>query len=134
VLSARVHISLPPKELLPGTTEPEKPTASVLVRHRGVAPPITSADVQQLVAGAVSGLAPAQVTVVLATSPPVKTADRELLRFGPVTTTRGSLMPLRLTVAGVVLLNLVLVGALIWLFRRLRRTELALDEAKALPR
>lgn len=131
VLSARVHLSVPPKELLPGTVEVEKPSASVLVRHRGVAPPITVSDVQQLVAGAVSGLAPAQVTVVLATSPPPKTADRELLRFGPVTVTRGSLGPLRLGAAGVVLLNLALVGAVIWLFRRLRRAELALEDARS---
>jgi type III secretion protein J len=134
VLSARVHLAVPPKELLPGTTEPDKPSASVLVRHRGATPPLATADVQQLVAGAVSGLSPAQVTVVLATSPTPRATDRELLRFGPLTVTRGSLLPLRLVAGGVILLNLILAGVVIGLFRRLRRTELLLDEAGVAPR
>ena len=102
----------------------------MLVRHRGAAPPITVSDVQQLVAGAVSGLAPAQVTVVLSSSPPPRTADQELLRFGPLTVTRSSLGTMRLAGGLVVLLNLALVGALIWLFQRLRKAELALEDAR----
>lgn len=134
VLSARVHLAVPPKDLVPGSTEPEKPTASVLVRHRGATPPLAPAEVQQLVAGAVSGLAPTDVKVVLATSPPVRAADRELLRFGPLTVTRGSVLPLRLAAVGIVLVNLALVTVLVLLFRRLRRAELALDEARSTAR
>lgn len=130
VLSARVHLAIPPKELVPGVTEPGTPTASVLVRHRGSTPPMAASEVQQLVAGAVAGLAAEQVKVVLATTPTARPADRELLRFGPVTVTRGSANSLRFVAAIVGILNLSLLSAVVVLWRKLRHTELALSDAK----
>lgn len=131
VLSARVHLAVPPKELLSGVSEAGSPTASVLVRHRGPTPPVAPEEVQQLVAGAVAGLAPEQVKVVLSTTPQAKLAERELLRFGPITVTRGSALPLRLSVATVGLLNLLLVSAVLLLWRKLKHAELTSSDAKA---
>lgn len=131
VLSARVHLAVPPKDLVPGVTEPGRSTASVLVRHRGVTPPIATGEVQQLVAGAVAGLAPDQVNVVLATTPKARAAEREMLRFGPITVTRGSALTLRFAAALVAILNIALVSAVVLLWKKLRRTELLLEDAKS---
>jgi type III secretory pathway lipoprotein EscJ len=101
----------------------------VLIRHRGAAPPLAASEVQRLVAGAVPGLRAEQVSVVLtpvagAARPP----DRELSRFGPLTVTRASVTPLRAIVAVAVLLNAILLGAVLALLARVRRTEHALAE------
>jgi type III secretion protein J len=131
VLSARVHIAMPPKGAL-GEAETTAPTASVLLRHRGATPPIAAADVQRLVAGAVPGLSQAQVSVVATPVPPsARPAERELARFGPVTVTRASLAPLRLIVGAAVIVNALLVGALLALWSRTRRRELELAEVRA---
>ena len=54
VLSARVQLNLPEPDPFRGT-EPAKATASVLLEHRGSAPPIGAADVQRLLAAASAG-------------------------------------------------------------------------------
>jgi type III secretion protein J len=56
VVSARVHLAAPEHSPL-DEAEPSKPSASVLIRHRGASPPLAVSDVQRLVAGAVPGLA-----------------------------------------------------------------------------
>lgn len=130
VLSARVHLAVPEKGPL-GDSERPEPTASVLVRHRGATPPMGAADVQRLVAGAVPGLDTKQVSVVLAPTPaPSRPPERELSRFGPVTVTRASMLPLRLLVGGAALLNVVLIGSLLALWARVRRTRQELAEAR----
>jgi type III secretion protein J len=65
VVSARVHLALPPEEPLIGDAAHGRPTASVLLK---TAQPlhIAEGDVKRLVAGAVHGLATADVGVVLA--------------------------------------------------------------------
>ncbi|HEY3495862.1 MAG TPA: hypothetical protein VGK73_14290, partial [Polyangiaceae bacterium] len=55
---------------------------------------------------------------------------RELARLGPLTVTRASMSPLRAIVAVIVLINAVLLGAVLLLFARLRRTEQALAESR----
>jgi type III secretion protein J len=130
VVSARVHVAAP--ELSPLDDQPPvKPSASVLIRHRGAAPPLALSDVQRLVAGAVPGLAPEDVSVVSAPAPvSARPADKELRRVGPITVTRASLSPLRFVAGGVVLLNLVLLGAVLLLWSKVRRTEDALGQAR----
>jgi type III secretion protein J len=131
VLSARVHLAVPARDGLNSEESGEKPSASVLVRHRGATPPVAAGEVQRLVAGAVPGLSPDHVNVVLATSPTNRAAAPDLRRFGPITVTEGSSMALRGLAAGIVLLNLLLLSGLLWLWSRLRRSEVALAEAKA---
>lgn len=133
VVSARVHLASPERSPLDLEEEtPSRPSASVLIRHRGAASPLAGQDVQRLVAGAVAGLAPADVSVV-ATPAPASTRPQEaqLRRVGPITVTRASLSPLRLVAAGAVLLNLTLLGAVLLLWSKVRRTEDALGQARA---
>jgi type III secretory pathway lipoprotein EscJ len=132
VLSARVHLAVPVKSALTIEAKEPQPTASVMLAYRGANPPLPVADVQRLIAGAVPGLATEHVSVVMTAMPaPPKPADRELARFGPITVTRSSMLPLRLLVAGAALLNLVLIGLLIALWARVRRAQGALAEARA---
>lgn len=130
VVSARVHVAAPDKNPL-DDQEPAKPSASVLIRHRGAAPPLATSDVQRLVAGAVPGLLAADVSVVCTPAPAsTRPADKELRRVGPITVTRASLSPLRLLAAGAVLLNLALLAAVLVLWSKVRRTEDALGQAR----
>jgi type III secretion system YscJ/HrcJ family lipoprotein len=132
VVSVRVHLAIPAKDPLSPDEAPVPASASVLLRHRGSAPPIAINDIQRLVAGAVSGLAPAQVSVVASPVPlPPRRAERELSRFGPVTVTRASVFPLRTIVGGALLLNLGLLGALFLLWTRARRAESNLADQRA---
>lgn len=132
VLSARVHLAVPQKTAFFDEGKEPVPTASVLIRHSGATPPIAAGDVQRLVAGAVPGLEPDHVSVVETQSAmPPPLPDHELSRFGPITVTRASMLPLRLIVGGAVLLNVLLLGLLVFVWGRGRRTALALAEAQA---
>jgi type III secretion protein J len=132
VLSARVHLAIPPKDALTNGDHAPEPTASVLLRHRGTQLPIAAVDVQRLVAGAVPGLSPEHVSVVATTSPaPPRGHERNLTRFGPVTVTRSSILALRLVVAGALLLNLILIGCVLLLWSRVKKTQLALADSRS---
>jgi type III secretion protein J len=124
VVSARVHLAVPPRDPLAIGQSPAPATASVLLRHRGATPPIAAGDVQRLVAGAVAGLAPEQVSVVLSLAPPLaRPKERELSRVGPLTLARSSVNPLRVIIGAAVVLNIVLLGVVLVLWTRMRRTE-----------
>jgi type III secretory pathway lipoprotein EscJ len=132
VVSARASGEVPVRAAFGTEAKEPAPTAGVLLAYRGANPPIALPDVQRLVAGAVPGLAADQVSVVMTAVPaPTKAADRELARFGPITVTRSSMTPLRLLVAGVALLNILLLGLLLALWMRMRRAQGALAEARA---
>ncbi len=133
VVSARVHLAAPERTPLDADdVTPSKPSASVLIRHRGASSPLAPSDVQRLVAGAMAGLAPGDVSVVATPAPASsRPADRELRRVGPITVTRASLSPLRVVAGGAVLLNLALLGAVLLLWSKVRRTEDALGQARA---
>ncbi len=131
VLAARVHLSVPRQDALSLGAQPEAPTASVLLRHRGPTPPLSEADVQRLVAGAVSGMIPEQVSVIATPVPGPRTLpDRALARFGPITVTRASLTPLRIAVGAIVVFDITLIVAVLLAWLRVRRAELALEEAR----
>jgi type III secretion protein J len=131
VVSARVHLAAPEHSPL-DDEEPRKPSASVLLRHRGASPPLASSEIQKLVAGAVPGLDAAAVSVVATPAPAsARPADKELRRLGPITVTRASLSPLRAVAGGAVLLNLLLLGAVLLLWSKVRRAEEALGQARA---
>jgi type III secretory pathway lipoprotein EscJ len=132
VVSVRVHLAVPVQDSLAPDEAPVPPSASVLLRHRGPAPPIAVSDVQRLVAGAVPGLTPAHVSVVALPVPEAaRPIERELSRFGPVTVTRNSVFSLRTIVGGALLLNLCLLGALILVWGRARRAESGLADQRA---
>jgi type III secretory pathway lipoprotein EscJ len=104
----------------------------VLIRHRGANTPLAVTEVQRLVAGAVPGLQPGDVSVVASPAPAsARPADKELRRVGPITVTRASLSPLRAVAAGAVVLNLALLIAVLLLWSKVRRTEQALGHARA---
>lgn len=131
VLSARVHLAVPPRAAFEGDKK-ETATASVLIRHRGATSPLAASDVQNLVAGAVTGLAADKVSVVMTPATIAqRPVDRELSRLGPITVTRASLTPLRVGVAAVALLNVFLIGVLLALWAKVRRAHAALDEVRA---
>jgi type III secretion protein J len=132
ILSARVHLAVPPRDAFSAEDKTAGATASVLLRFRGATPPISQKDVQNLVAGGVNGLDPEKVSVVMTPAPTSsRPLDRGLSRLGPVTVTRSSLTPLRWLVGGVALVNLVLIGLLLALWSRVRRTQAALEESRA---
>ncbi|HKQ69446.1 MAG TPA: hypothetical protein VJT73_08910 [Polyangiaceae bacterium] len=133
VLSARVHLSLPESDALREGPR-AKPTASVLLRHRGATPPLAAPEIKRLVAGAAPGLAPDDVAVVTIPRPaPAGSAERALSRLGPITATRGSVSLLRMVTAAVVAIDLALVGAVLFLWSRLRKLRAeALEEAPEL--
>jgi type III secretion protein J len=131
VVSARVHLAAPERSPLDTSEQPGRPSASVLLRHRGATPPLATTEIQKLVAGAVPGLDAEAVSVVSSPAPPsARPADRELQRVGPITVTRASLSPLRAVAAGAVLLNLALLAAVLLLWSKVRRTEQALGQAR----
>lgn len=132
VVSARVHLAAPERSPLDTDAAPSKPSASVLLRHRGANPPLASTEIQRLVAGAVPGLQPADVSVVSSpASSSLRPADKELRRVGPITVTRASLSPLRAVAAGAVALNMALLVAVLLLWSKVRRTEHALGQARS---
>jgi type III secretory pathway lipoprotein EscJ len=122
VVSARVHLAVAATSPLePDATKPPA-TASVLLRHHGSAPTLRDADVKRLVAGAVPGLSSDGVTVIT-TELKTPASTPELVRFGPITTTRGSAPFLKGALAIVAVVNIVLVAAIFALLRRARRAR-----------
>ncbi len=130
VVAARVHLALPPDEPLVGDVAHARPTASVLLKTQHT-PAASDADVKRLVAGAVHGLATADVNVVMAPAA-VDATPPPFERVGPLRVARDSktLMATLATSGFVVilLLSLGLVFAalrLVQLRRRLRDLERA---------
>lgn len=87
VLSARVHLALPPEDALVGEAAHGRPTASVLLKS--ARPALADAEVKRLVAGAVTGLQAADVSVVVAPSAPDPAAP-PFERVGPLKVARES--------------------------------------------
>lgn len=119
VLSARVHLAVPDHDpLLPEGTA-SSPSASVLLRHRGASPPIAATEVQRLVAGAVTGMNPDHVAVVLV---PVPIDDSELgqsvVALGPLSLTQSSLSTFKVLMLVVVAINVLLVATTLILWQR----------------
>jgi len=123
VLGARVHLNLPQNDLLRDGPQP-KTTASVLVAHRGSAPPITSEAVQKIVSGGVAGLAAQDVSVVMVSRPaPAARGEQQLAHVGPIAVARGSMRTLQATLGGLVVLIAGLAFAALMLWVRLGRAR-----------
>jgi type III secretion protein J len=132
VLTARVHLNLPPREPL-RDGPPAKASASVLLEHRGTTPPLAPESIQRLVAGGAPGLVPSDIAVVFvprAARPSQARAD--LAHVGPITVARGSMTTLKLALAGLVAAILALAAASLALYARLVRVQRARD-ARPMP-
>jgi type III secretion protein J len=129
VLSARVHIAARRADPLAtgdeGAAAP--PTASVLIRHRGASLPLREEEVRRLVAFAVPGLAPERVAVVYSQAPSPR-IGRELVRVGPISTTRVTARKIRAAVVVVLTVNIALAVSLVALWARLRRLRAGASE------
>jgi type III secretion protein J len=127
VLGARVHVSVPPAGGLregPQTSPAARASASVLFEHRGATPPVSADSVQRLVAGAVAGLAPTDVAVVMVSrSSPAAPAAGVLSHVGPIAVARSSAQRLQGALAGLVSLAAVLAGAVLFLYSRLAQAR-----------
>lgn len=119
VLDASVLVTTPAEDPLAPTGATRAPsTASVLVRTRPGQVPPAEADVQRLVAGAVEGLAPAQVSVVTVAAPAPPDDGAPFASVGPIRVARASRGAL-LGLLGGALAVIALLGA--WLFAGERR-------------
>lgn len=136
VVAARVHLSLPTPDPLGARLgeNTQKPSASVLLKHRGATSPVDALAVQRLVSGAVSGLAMDDVAVVMvarpaATVPP----EKQIVHVGPVGVTRGSIGVVRMIAGGSILLHLVLFGIALGFYLRARGLREAVAAAQPTP-
>jgi type III secretion protein J len=129
VVSARVHLVMPETDPLSADNKARvEAQAGVLIKTRyGYQIPINGPDVQKLVAGAVAGLKPANVSVVVTESPNwASAAQPSLIAVGPIRMTPGSravLFGAFLIVLGVVA---VLALVLLLMARRLAAAQRAL--------
>ena len=118
VIEARVHVALPagPASL---DAPVHTPTAAILLRVRPGAA-IDETSTRELVAHAVEGLALRDIHI---TQVEVDEGAREtnLDTVGPFAVARGSSTPLKLTLAILLMTNLVLAASVGWVARRARR-------------
>ena len=141
VLDARVLLDVPTIDPLTAALVPAanaaaalRATASVLIRHRGPTPPVSPDDLRRLVAGAVSGLAAADVAVVLVAVPaPSLAADRQLAYLGPLAIAKSSLPTAKAIAVGVLVTIAALASVILLLALRLRRQKDREAEAVAAP-
>jgi len=81
VIDARTLVVLPEMSPLLDKNERVPPTASVLIKYRGNAPPLPEQDVKNLVARSVEGLQPENVAVVYQRVEPTQPAKTMLIPY-----------------------------------------------------
>jgi type III secretion protein J len=135
ILSARVHLSVPPASSLREAI-PARATAGVLIEHRGATPPLSADSVQRLVAGGVAGLLATDVAVVMvARSTPTSAAETgALAHIGPIAVARASMRQLQAALVLLVAVVAVLAIATLLLYSRLSRARAALARDAPAPR
>jgi type III secretion protein J len=124
VVRARVHLSLPPQTV--GREAPtERPTASVLIEHRGATPPLSADSVQRLVAGAQTGLLVSDVAVVMLSRSSAGEPGRvsDLAHVGPIAVARTSVRRLQGALVALVALVALLTAVALVLYSRLVRAQ-----------
>jgi type III secretion protein J len=123
VLSAHVHLSMPASPARDLTAA--HGSAGVLIEHRGSTPPVSVESVQRLVAGAVGGVLPTDVSVVLvARAAPASSGDAQsLAHLGPIAVARRSMRELQAALAVLAALVATLCAVVIVLYSRLSRAN-----------
>lgn len=131
VLSARVHLNMPPREPLRDTMLP-RASASVLLAHRGTTPPLTEAAIQRLVAGGAPALSASDVAVILVPRGATARVDggEGLARLGPFGVARSSLRPIQVTFAAMLVALAALAATLVGVSSRLARLRAEDPQAK----
>jgi type III secretory pathway lipoprotein EscJ len=121
VRSARVHFVLPERSPLAGKPA-AAPKATVHVLEEPHAGRVSQDSVRRMVAGAVSGLDPIAIDVLVTAAPGAHESEQpQLARVGPITTTRDGLFATRLFVGAAIAINLSLLCLLMFLWRRAHR-------------
>ncbi len=121
VLSARVHLNVPPPSPLRDIAPPHG-SASVLLEHRGSTPPLSADSVQRLVAGGVAGLLPTDVAVVMISrSAPPSVDGSPFGHVGPIAVARASVKKLQAALIALVAVVALLASATLVLYARLTR-------------
>jgi type III secretion protein J len=134
VLTARVHLSVAAPAPLHDSA-PIRSSASVLLEHRGLSPPIAADAVQRLVAGAMAGLSPSDVAVVTVPQPaaPGPFAS-DFAHVGPIAVARASMRHLQAALVTLVALVAALAASTLLLYSRLNRARAELAHEGAGPR
>jgi len=137
VVGANVNLVLPAKQRVPmPNQEQPQPRASVLVKYRATAsgaakeakkdtkqaPPITEAEIKELVAGGVEGMSPEHVRVILKPEriSASALAEPDYVQLGPLSIAPDSQGMMRALVGMIVALMLALVGMVSFLVLKLR--------------
>jgi type III secretory pathway lipoprotein EscJ len=121
-----VQLSVPEPTPFAKDVAAPRPSASVLVVYEGAAPPVTEDKIQRLVAGAVAGMLPGDVAVVMVdrpvfTHPP--SAGPNLSHVGPIAVERSSVRSLQAALAVLVALVAILAVVTLFLYSRLVRVR-----------
>jgi type III secretion protein J len=120
VLDARVHVAVPPTDVL--GERPSPPTASVLLRHETGALTVTEAQVRMLVAHAVVGLRPENVSVTfVARTPRTRAPEPLVTTFGVLVAARHAPRLRALVFALLGAVTALSVLGTLWLRRRVGR-------------
>ncbi|MCB9627513.1 MAG: secretion protein [Sandaracinaceae bacterium] len=131
VLDARVHVALPDRRLGLMDDAPQRPRASVLLKHHAGPPPYDEAAVRALVAGAVDGMLPEDVAVMAVIAPQPADSRQSLVMLGPVSVTRGSSAALRAILIGGLGGHAALALVLLLVVTRARRRVSGLEASLA---
>jgi type III secretion protein J len=134
VLMARVHLSVPVPAPL-RDSPPVRGSASVLLEHRGLSAPIAPDAIQRLVAGAVAGLTPSDVAVVMVPQPaPPGPFASDFAHVGPIAVARASMRHLQAALIALVALVALLAASTLFLYSRLSRVRAELAREGPAPR
>jgi type III secretion protein J len=121
VVDARVHLALPDTRDVSGDAPVLRPSASVMVKYTGDRPPYDEPDVRRLVAGAVQGMRPEDVSVVGVRKAPERALTSSVtVPFLGIHVVPGDVPRLRsiLSVAVVFVTGSVLAALYLWRKRR----------------
>lgn len=125
VIEARVHLNLPQQDDILSEKQKNIPTASILIKYITKQPPYQVEDVKKLIAGAVPGLIPENVTVVKVKREPKIRISKvsDYTNVGFIKVAKSSKLYLQMTFVVLIGLNIVLAIVIIALALRLKKLK-----------
>lgn len=112
VVDARVQVVLPENSPLIDKAQWSPPTASVLIKHQGSAPPLTEGEIRSLVARGIEGLQPENVAVIYKRISATPSPNRDVGWY---------LSDAYVVASALIMAALTSVGALLLVFRNQRQ-------------